>query len=146
MGPTQCDLRTPMACQSHIVDVDKQGATARCGCGKSIGITSLSISNKSYMSIYDIPTITALAHDPTKFARMITDLGPTQIGVRPDKVWFQGSSRGAETYKAIPLFAPEIDLRHLRLAYTNTIWGLRYLFQSYGPRSAAVNSYSFMKE
>ena len=60
---------------------------------------------------------------------MITDLGPTRIGVIPDKVGFQGSSRSAETYKATPLFfAPEIDLRHIRLAYTNNIWGLRYLF------------------
>jgi hypothetical protein len=32
---------------------------------------------------------------------MITDLGPTRIGVNPDKVWFQGSSGGTETYKAI---------------------------------------------
>ena len=65
------------------------------------------------MSLYDIPTIAALAHDPTCYdLRMITDLGPTRIGVSPDKVWFQGSSRGAETYKATPLFiAPEIDLR-----------------------------------
>ena len=60
---------------------------------------------------------------------MITDLGPTRIGVSQDKVWFQGSSRSAETFKAFPLFfAPEIDLRHLRLAYTNNIWGVRYLF------------------
>ena len=29
-------------------------------------------------------------------------LRPTRIGVNPDKVWFQGSSRGAETYKATP--------------------------------------------
>ena len=60
---------------------------------------------------------------------MITDLGPTRIGVSPDKVWFQGSSRDAETYKATPLsFAPEIDLRHIRLAYINNIGGARYLF------------------
>ena len=59
---------------------------------------------------------------------MITDLGPTRIGVSPDKVWFQGSSRSAETFKAFPLFAPEIDLRHIRLAYTNNIWGVWYLF------------------
>ena len=45
--------------------------------------------------------------------RMITDLGPTRIGVSPDKAWFQGSSRGAKTYKATPLsFAPDVDLRH----------------------------------
>ena len=49
---------------------------------------------------------------------MIADLGPIRIGVNQDKVWFQGSSRGAETYKATPLsFAPEIDLRYIRLAY-----------------------------
>ena len=34
---------------------------------ESIGMTSLSIRNKSYMSLYDIPTITVLAHDPTAF-------------------------------------------------------------------------------
>ena len=59
-----------MACQSHIVDVDKQTPPARwvrLGCGKSIGMTSLSIRNKSYMSLYDIPTMAALAHDPTAF-------------------------------------------------------------------------------
>ena len=63
---------------------------------------------------------------------MITDLalGPTRIGVSPDdKVCFQGSSRGAETYKATPLlFALDIDLRHIRISYTNNICGLRYLF------------------
>ena len=41
-------------------------------------------------------------------------------------------------YKATPLFlAPDIDLRYIRLSYTNNIWGKWYLFQSYGPRSAA---------
>ena len=60
---------------------------------------------------------------------MITDLGPTRIGVNPDKVWFQGSSRGAKAFKATPLsFSPEIDLRHIRLFYTHNIWGLLYLF------------------
>ena len=75
---------------------------------------------------------------------MITDLGPTSIGVTvsPDKVWFQGSSRSAVTFKAFPFFfAPEIDLRHIRLAYTNTIWVVGYIFQSYGPRSVLDNSY-----
>jgi hypothetical protein len=49
---------------------------------------------------------------------MIMDLGPTRIGVSPDKVWFQGSRRSgtsAETYKAAPLFfATEMDLRQIR--------------------------------
>ena len=53
--------------------------------------------------IIDIPTTAALR--TTLYGlRMITDLGPTRIGVSPDKVWFQGSSRSAETYKATPLF------------------------------------------
>ena len=40
----------------------------------------------------------------------------------------QGSSRDAESIKRPDFFAPEIDLRHIRLAYTDNIWGLRYLF------------------
>ena len=79
---------------------------------------------------------------------MIMDLGPTRrvtrIGVSPDKIWFQGSSRGAETtnvYSDPTSFAPEIaDLRHIRLAYTNNNWGLHGIFfQSYGPGSAVDN-------
>ena len=82
------------------------------------------------MSLYDIryPDHHGTCARPYDL-RMITDLGLNRIGVSPDKVWFQGSSCGAETYKATPLlFAPEIDLRHIRLAYTNNILGLRYLF------------------
>ena len=36
-------------------------------CSRSIGMTSLSIRNVSYMSLYDIPTVAALVHDPTGF-------------------------------------------------------------------------------
>ena len=45
------------------------------------------------MSPYETPTITALAHG----LRLITGIGPTHIGVTPDKGRFQDSSHGAET-------------------------------------------------
>ena len=54
---------------AYVVDIDKQGATAtgvgaRC---QRIGMTFLSIIIVSYMSLYGIPTLTALAQDPTTF-------------------------------------------------------------------------------
>ena len=59
---------------------------------------------------------------------MITDLGPTRFVVNPgDKVWFQGRSRGAETYKATPTFLDQIliyNIRYIQFSYTNHIWGL----------------------
>ena len=60
-----------MDCQSHIVDVDKHAARTKepqpDGCGRGIGMTSLSIISVSYKSLYGILTIAALAHDPTGF-------------------------------------------------------------------------------
>ena len=57
--------------------------------------------------------------------RMITDLGPTRIGINPDKGWFQGSSHSAETYQTTPLccarYRPKTPIR---CSYTSTMWGL----------------------
>jgi hypothetical protein len=74
--------------------------------GRSIGMTSQSIRNMLYMSLYGISTIAALAHDPTAFGctRARTLCGPSRCQhpylsaskTQRQKVWFQRGGRGAE--------------------------------------------------
>ena len=66
---------------------------------------------------------------------MLTDLGPTRIGVNPDNVCFQGSSRSAATCKAIPLFKRQaLTLETYNYPTPKICWawqGYGIFFQSY---------------
>ena len=57
---------TPMACQSHFVDIDKQEPTARWVRSKHRDDVP-EHQKHVVLSLYDTPTIAALAHDLTAF-------------------------------------------------------------------------------
>ena len=82
-----------MACQSHIVDIDKQGATTRWVRSKHRDDVPEHQEQVVYVPIRypDHCGPCARLHG----LQTIKDLGPTRIGVNPGNVWFQGSSRGA---------------------------------------------------
>ena len=77
---------------------------------------------------------------------MITDLGPARIGVNPDKGRFPGEQPepreacSSETYKVNPTFCfARIRPNPIRIREWPGCdnWRVWYIFQSYGPRSAA---------
>ena len=93
-----------------------------------------------YVLIYDIPTITALAYDPSPYdLRMITDLGPTRISVIQTRSGSRGAAVAPKRIKR-PHFLRRI-LTQDTYNYPTLIilGGYGIFFQSYGPRSAVNN-------
>ena len=92
------------------------------------------------MSLYGIPTIGGTRARPHGL-RMITDLGPKAVPVSASNQKRSGIKRPhSHPYRYI-------DLRHIRLSYTNNMWGIGIFFSELRVTyfSAADTSYAFWR-